>query len=98
MKKCKGLENLAASGEAPLRGVRLASQGEQLDEREAWLERLQERLEYARYRHRAASDAETSSPDEVRHRAAELAASGALITELLSLLSRAQSGQTGPPS
>ena len=82
MKKCKELEALAASGEAPLRGVRLASQGEQLDEREAWLERLQERLEYARY----------------RHRAAELAASDALITELLSLLSRAQSGQTGPPS
>ena len=82
MKKCKELENLAASGEAPLRGVRLASQGEQLDEREAWLERLQERLEYEQY----------------RHRAAELAASGALCTELSSLLSRAQSGQTGPPS
>ena len=88
MKKCKELEALAASGEAPLRGVCLASQGEQLDEREAWLERLQERLEYAQYRHRAASEAETSSAEEVRHRAAELEASGALCTELSSLLSR----------
>ena len=98
MKKCKELEALAASGEAPLRGVRLASQGEQLDEREAWLERLQERLQHAQMRHRAASEAGTSSPEEVQHRDAELAASGALCAELSSLLSRAKSGQTGPPS